>query len=217
MNYKKKFKNNYALWFIQKDLKLQPTSIEEKDWASNLSKLRKKEYLYSRGYLRKSLSELFNIDSLEIPLYAPPNKPPKLMNDLGYISISHCKNALLIGWSKEKIGVDLEKNNRLFDYRNLQKKYFYNSEKELISKLNGQKLINELLSLWVLKESAIKWEEGSILKDLVKWKCCKGFVINTSTKRKLFSYSYGYKSWILGIVLSSRINTENPITCVVEK
>ena len=68
MDNKKNIKNNYALWFFRKDLIFQPTTNEEKLWASNLSKVREKEYLYSRRYFRKSLSELFGIDSLKIPL-----------------------------------------------------------------------------------------------------------------------------------------------------
>ena len=116
-----------------------------------------------------SVRELFGIDSLKIPLYAPPNKPPKLLYGLGHISISHCNNALLIGWSKEKIGVDLENNKRIFNYSNLIRRYFYDSEKEIISKLKGERLSNKILSFWVLKESAIKWDEGGIFTDLAKY------------------------------------------------
>ena len=50
---------------------------------------------------------------------------------MGYTSISHCDNGLLIGWFEKKIGVDLERKDRLFDHKNLIK-YYFDSEKEFI-------------------------------------------------------------------------------------
>ena len=83
-------------------------SDEENCWAKDLSPLRAKEYLIARGYLRKSLSNLLEMDALNVPLQAPPGKPPLLENGLGFVGISHCKDALILGWSKEKIGLDIE-------------------------------------------------------------------------------------------------------------
>ena len=48
------------------------------------------------------------LDPLKIPLKADPGKPPLLEKGWGHISMSHCSDALLVGWSLEKIGVDLE-------------------------------------------------------------------------------------------------------------
>ena len=45
------------------------------------------------------------LEPLEIPLKADPGKPPLLTEELGHISMSHCSDALLIGWSSTKIGV----------------------------------------------------------------------------------------------------------------
>ena len=54
------------------------------------------------------------LEPLEIPLKADPGKPPLLADGLGYISMSHCSDALLIGWSSTKIGVDIERKDRQF-------------------------------------------------------------------------------------------------------
>ena len=164
--------------------------------------------------MRKALSDLFGIDSIKIPLYAPPSKSPKLKNGFGYISLSHCNNALLIGWSNQKIGVDLEKSNRLFDYKNLAKRYCFDSEKEFINEFEGDNYSKKILSIWVLKESAIKWEEGGIFADIRKWECRNRFIINKVSKKKLNSYLLNYKDWIFGVVCNSKIKTKKPIVCI---
>ena len=210
-----KLSTNIALWFYPKNLDSKPTTREEKEWASELSCSRKKEYLYARGYLRMSLSDLFGIDNLKIPLYAPPSKSPKLKNGMGYTSISHCDNGLLIGWSKEKIGVDLERKDRLFDHKNLIKKYYFDSEKEFIKNCKGESPLEDILSIWVLKESAIKWQEGSVFADIHKWESKIGFIENKVSQIKLKSYLLNYKSWLLGVVSNSEIKTSLPIVCTL--
>ena len=59
-------------------------------------------YLESRAYIRQSLGNLFNLDPLEIPLTANPGEPPKLPNGMGYLSLSHCNDAIVIAWHKKK-------------------------------------------------------------------------------------------------------------------
>ena len=61
--------------------------------ASNLSHARGKIFLETRHYMRYALSTLFNINPMKVPITAYPGKPPKLANGMGYISISHCKDA----------------------------------------------------------------------------------------------------------------------------
>ena len=83
------------------------------------------------GYARYLLSLIHNISPLEIPFYSPPGSPPELKNNLGFISISHCKDACLIGWSRYPIGVDIEdkiENLELTKSLNIiqkTKNYFY--------------------------------------------------------------------------------------------
>ena len=113
MNFDCNNKLKYAIWFYEKNISLIEVTNEEKKWARDLSPIRAREYLLARGYLRKSLSNLLDIDPLSIPLKAPPSKPPLLEDGLGFVSISHCKDALVLGWSEEKIGLDIEISNRI--------------------------------------------------------------------------------------------------------
>ena len=41
--------------------------------------------------------------------------------------------------------------------------------------------------MWVLKEAAIKWQEGNILKNLKDWEIDNNYVVNKSINLKLKS------------------------------
>ena len=99
---------------------LKTISSTEQIWALELSGKRSREYQHSRGYIRQALSELWQIPALNIPLYAPPGKSPQLSEGWGHISMSHCCDALFIGWSPKRIGVDIERidrRNKKWDFK----------------------------------------------------------------------------------------------------
>jgi len=100
-------------------------TIEEIKTAKNLTNSRSKIFLETRAYLRQSLSTLFDLDPLEIPINAQPGEPPSLPSGMGNISLSHCKDAITIVWHKGKIGIDIERIDRDFNYLNLQKNIFF--------------------------------------------------------------------------------------------
>ena len=208
---KKLINNNYALWFYPNNLKFKPVSEQEKKWSESLSNYRKKEYLFSRGYLRHSLANLFGIENLEIPLFTPPGKAPILKDGLGFISISHCCNGLAIAWSSERIGIDIESLNRKFDYKLLAKRFFFDAEKNKILKSDNDMSRQLALTMWVLKEAAIKWEEGKLFSDLEKWETNGGSVRNSLKNIELNAYKIKHKSWIIGFVIKNKINSSKPI------
>ena len=45
------------LWMVPKNLPLKIVSKQEDYWANSLSKIKKREYLHSRGYIRHILGE----------------------------------------------------------------------------------------------------------------------------------------------------------------
>ena len=204
----------YAIWFFPKRLSLQPVSEQEINWSNKFSPKRAREFLYSRGYIRKCISELFCIDRKSVPIFAPPGRPPKLQNGFGNISISHCKDALLIGWSFNPIGIDIEISNRSINYERIVKKFFFNEEKRTISEMNFPESKNKFLSFWVLKEAAIKLQKGSIYKDLENWETKENKIINNSINKKLFSYCVSYKLWKIGVVFESKLKITSPLICI---
>ena len=114
------------------------------------------------------LSEFFKKSPEEIPIYAPPNKKPKLSFGWGFLSISHTKDKVLIGWSDKEIGIDIEYNGRTFNENEIIKKYS-KTDQLALKKLSKKVLRLEILKHWVIKESAIKLFNQSIFTSLSDW------------------------------------------------
>ena len=193
------------LWIVHKNPKLMPVTNDEKRFASKLSFSRSNEYLFTRGCLRKILSEKFRIPPLDIPLEAPPGMPPIIDNNLGYISISHCKNALFLGWCKEKIGIDIEQRNRLIPAKKIYQRFYTEREKSELLSLASEKLRLKTLRFWILKEASIKWEYGSLLSGLSDWEVSHNLKesFNKTKNITLNSYCLDFASWCLGVVNKS--------------
>ena len=109
------------------------------------------------------------INPLEIPLKAYPGEAPKLENELGNVSFSHSIDALLIGWSRKKLGIDIEKKDRVIKSNRIIERFFNLNDKEHLKKFNGKDFIAEVISQWVIKES------------LINTKSCLGFGPSSST------------------------------------
>ena len=162
-------KKGIHLWFVPINSPLKPISFKEINWKKNLPYSRSFQFEHSRGYVREALSHVLEIPAIDIPIISPPGLPPKLPSKMGYVSFSHCREGLLIGWGQKKIGVDIESAGRFFEAKKILQKFYGQNEKEILEKLNNEDLNSEVLKLWVRKEAAIKWQKGSIFKDLSKW------------------------------------------------
>ena len=159
------------LWLYPTNIPEKNLSDKEKALANQLSVNRSKQYKHSRSHIRYALSQLWNISPLKIPLEASPGKAPKLSKGWGYISISHCYDALLIGWSAERIGVDIERSDRQFAAQRIANRFYLREEKQLLEQLNEEDFHQAVLRKWIDKEASIKWQRGRINKDLSEWKC----------------------------------------------
>ena len=179
--------------------------------ASNLSQARAKIFLETRYYIRDALSALFNINPMKVPINAYPGKPPKLPNGMGYISISHCKDAFIIGWHRENIGIDIERSDRDFNYQKLAKKYF---QQENIKNYNLNKYL--ILREWSAIEAAIKCERGKLSRDLKEWKYQrnKENLYHRSKKIKLNLMQLSYLDWTISIAYKNEnLNGVSKIIC----
>ena len=141
-------------------------TVEEIKTAKNLSSSRSKIFLETRAYLRQSLSTLFDLDPLEIPINAYPGEPPKLPLGMGNISLSHCKDAITIAWHKNKIGIDIERKDRNFNYKKFAEKYFFHTNQSIH---NNYLTKNMILNQWCAVEAATKWDHGKLAKDINHW------------------------------------------------
>ena len=151
------------IWFYEIKGVQDVVTVEEIKTAEKLSDLRSKVFLETRAYIRQSLSTLFDLDPLEIPINAQPGEPPTLPSGMGNISLSHCKDAITIVWHKSKIGIDIERTDRDFKHIKFAEKYFFHTNK---SNHNNFLTKNMILNQWYDVESAIKWDHGKIAKDI---------------------------------------------------
>ena len=158
------------------------SSPKEINIASNLSSSRAKVFLESRFYIRDALSKLFDLNPLEIPLRANPGEPPTLPQGMGYVSMSHCQDACIICWNKERIGIDIECSDRNFNYKRLAQKYFH-------QKIFNNSELNkyDTLKQWCAIEAAIKWDRGKLSKDIKYWNytICEKKIYHIKKKLKI--------------------------------
>ena len=209
------YKKIIALWLVPIKSSLKPISSQEIEWKKKLSSSRAMQYEHSRGYVREALSHILEIPAMEIPLISPPGSPPELPEGMGYVSFSHCKDVLLIGWSWHNLGVDIERSDRFFEAKKILNGFFSNNEKQSFKDLEDKELNSEVLKLWVRKEAAIKWQKGSIFSDLSKW----NYKLGTD---KLENQNYGYdinsffinfKDWYISVACNNIAEIEIPIIC----
>ena len=200
--------NNYPnrlpkIWIYKIGYVTHVSTYSELQIASDLSQSRAKIFLETRYYMRDALSALFNINPMKIPITAYPGEPPKLPNGMGYISISHCKDAFIIGWYQKNIGIDIERSDRDFNYKTLANKYFRQRNIKS-SNLDRYSILKE----WCATEAAIKCDRGKLSKDLREWK----YHINTenlyhkSKKIKLNLIQIPFLSWTISIAYKNKLS-----------
>ena len=196
--------------------KLLPISNEEKKWVNKLTKKRGWIYHFSRGCIRNVISNMTDLDPLQIPLKADPGRPPLLEEGWGNISMSHCSDALLIGWSTEKIGVDIERKDRELHAHKLSKRFFTKYENQVIENLTSSQAKEEVLRRWVVKEAAIKWQNGKISNNLREWiwENNSSFAYHKKLGQKVKVYNQNYEKWTYAIALNETSVINKPIICI---
>jgi len=196
--------------------KLLPISSKEKKWVAKLTPERGLIYHLSRGCLRNVMSNISGIDPLDIPLKADPGKAPLLAKGWGHVSMSHCSDALLIGWSSERIGVDIERKDRQFQAHKLSKRFFTPYENCEIKNLTPSQAKELVLKKWVVKEAAIKWQSGKIANNITQWiwKNNSSFAYNKKLGHTVKVYEQNQGQWTYAIALDEDSKTHKPIICV---
>ena len=176
-------------------------SKEELKCKNYLSENAFRSFSFSRGYLRLSLSKLFNIPPLDVPLIAKPGMKPFLTNNYGHISISHCKDALICAWAPLNIGIDIESTDRDFSAREISNKYFHSKEKESLRDIDKYSFQKEVLKYWIIKEAAYKWQSLKKKADFFQWEWIKdsNIAINKNKDLEVRTYLVEFEKYFIGI------------------
>ena len=195
---------------------LLPINSEEKQFVKELTPSRGLIYHFSRGCLRHVMSMMTGVDPLDIPLKAYPGEPPLLDKGWGYISMSHCSDALLIGWSPSKIGVDIERKDRQFQAHKLSKRFFSQSENSELENLTQSQVQELVLKRWVVKEAAVKWQRGKIANNINQWIWMNksSFAYHKKLGHKVKVYEQNYDQWTYAIALDEDSLIIKPIICI---
>tara|TARA_Y100001970_G_C14201141_1_gene841153 strand:+ start:898 stop:1548 length:651 start_codon:yes stop_codon:yes gene_type:complete len=178
-------------------------SIKELEIARKLPNMRAKVFLESRAYLRQSLAALFELNPLEIALIANPGEPPLLPKGMGNISLSHCKDAMIVAWHEKRIGIDIERIDRNFNYEKLAKKYFTKTNKFIKNGSLNKKMI---LNQWCALEAAIKWNNGKLAKEIREWEYfeSKKKLIHKKKKLDLRCAQINFYQWNISIAFEHK-------------
>ena len=207
---------NFAVWFFKKGLAYQTINEFEKEIAEKLSFNKSQEYSYSRGYARLALSNLFQIKPLDVPIYSFPGTQPILKKGWGYLSMSHCKDSLIIAWSIKRIGVDIERSDRNFSYKKICERFFTTKEKMNFKNLQDCNQRRFVLNHWIMKESSFKWQRNKSPNDLFgwEWDIGRNTCSHEKLKQKLKFSLIHYDEWSIGLSTCFLKNNSTPIICV---
>ncbi len=159
------------------------------------------------------------MEALDIPLKALPGMPPLLEEGWGFVSLSHCRDAFLVGWSEFPIGIDLERLDRSFNARKLSQRFFHEANLAPLIDLEGEELRLAVLEQWSIRESSIKWQQGSISKDLQYWYWDQdlSLAIHAALGHKLNTYRVHYEKWLIVVAWDYLENIEPQFVCVGDK
>jgi len=183
------------IWFYEIKGVQDVATIEEIKTAKNLTNSRSKIFLETRAYLRQSLSTLFDLDPLEIPINAYPGEPPSLPSGMGNISLSHCKDAITIVWHKSKIGIDIERTDRNFKHIKFAK--------------------NMILNQWCAVEEAIKWDHGKLAQDINHWEFLEkpNKLIHKKKNIHLNYSQINFHNWTIALAYEEKTSFNPEIIC----
>jgi len=212
-----KLLNNYEykipkIWFHKIKGVQDVATLKEIEIASKLSTQRASIFLESRAFIRHSLGNLFNLDPLEIPMKANPGEPPVLPKGMGYVSISHSRDAIILIWYHKKIGIDIERIDRNFNYDKLAKKYFLKSNRSISkSQLNKYSILNQ----WCAIEAAIKWDYGKLAEDIKEWQYYEEdkILFHKTKKLKLKFSQINFYQWTICLAYKDMSQKITNILC----
>lgn len=141
-------------------------------------------YIVSKYLLRCILSHFINIAPSEIQFHQHKNKKP-YVDGIEY-NVSHSKNYLLIAFSPNPIGIDIEYLNKDFDFESLLSDYFAPEECAFINSGKDSKL--NFYHLWTRKEAILKASGEGLTDHLNQLNVLEDYIIRRNINYHLDSF-----------------------------
>lgn len=118
-------------------------------------------YIVSRSVVNKVFSFILRKNVEKIEVLEGKYKKPFIKNHKGIkFNISHTDGLVIVGFSQEEIGVDIEWINKRFEYKDIVNNCFTDSEIEYID--ND---FYKFYELWTIKEAYLKCDGIGLIRD----------------------------------------------------
>lgn len=133
--------------------------IKSKDYKSEIAKI---NYLVSRAILNLSLKGLLEKGINDLIVKRDKNNKPYLENTIGLkFNISHTEGLVLLAISKREVGIDVEKINFKFEFKDILENCF--TRDEIINIDNN---IISFYRYWTAKEAYLKCDGIGLIRNL---------------------------------------------------
>lgn len=133
--------------------------IKSKDYKSEIAKI---NYLVSRAILNLSLKGLLEKGINDLIVKRDKNNKPYLENTIGLkFNISHTEGLVLLAFSKREVGIDVEKINYQFEFKDILENCF--TKDEIINIDNN---IISFYRYWTAKEAYLKCDGIGLVRNL---------------------------------------------------
>lgn len=167
--------------------------IKSEDYKSEIAKI---NYLASRAILNLTLKGLLEKGINDLRVKRDKNNKPYVENTLGLkFNISHTEGLVLLAFSKREVGIDVEKINYKFEFKDILENCF--TRDEIINIDNN---IISFYRYWTAKEAYLKCDGIGLIRNLKEIKIISygNKVIEISDNKnniisRLKSLNYDYK------------------------
>ena len=133
--------------------------IKSKDYKSEIAKI---NYPVSRAILNLYLKGLLEKGINDLIVKRDKNNKPYLENTLGLkFNISHTEGLVLLAFSKREVGIDVEKINFKFEFKDILENCF--TRDEIINIDNN---IISFYRYWTAKEAYLKCDGIGLIRNL---------------------------------------------------
>lgn len=133
--------------------------IKSKDYKSEIAKI---NYLVSRAILNLYLKGLLEKGINDLIVKRDKNNKPYLENTIGLkYNISHTEGLVLLAFSKREVGIDVEKINFKFEFKDILENCF--TRDEIINIDNN---IISFYRYWTAKEAYLKCDGIGLIRNL---------------------------------------------------
>lgn len=133
--------------------------IKSKDYKSEIAKI---NYLVSRAILNLALKGLLEKEIDDLTVKRDKNNKPYVESTLGLkFNISHTEGLVLLAFFKREVGVDIEKINYKFEFKDILENCF--TRDEIINIDNN---IISFYRYWTAKEAYLKCDGIGLIRNL---------------------------------------------------